>query len=36
MRYHQKYFGNDANGKLAPQFIAVMNIPADPEVLSPR
>jgi glycyl-tRNA synthetase beta chain len=32
MRHHQKYFSvEDANGKLAPQFVAVMNIPADPE-----
>jgi len=32
MRHHQKYFSvEDAEGKLAPQFVAVMNIPADPE-----
>ena len=32
MRHHQKYFSvEDASGKLAPQFIAVMNIPSDPE-----
>jgi glycyl-tRNA synthetase beta chain len=32
MRHHQKYFSvEDAAGKLAPQFVAVMNIPADPE-----
>jgi len=32
MRHHQKYFSvEDARGKLAPQFVAVMNIPADPE-----
>src|SRR5271169_1690704 len=32
MRHHQKYFSvEDADGKLAPQFVAVMNIPADPE-----
>lgn len=34
MRYHQKYFSvEDAQGKLAPHFIAVMNIGADPEGL---
>ncbi len=32
MRHHQKYFSvEDADGKLAPQFVAVMNIPSDPE-----
>jgi glycyl-tRNA synthetase beta chain len=32
MRHHQKYFSvEDAHGKLAPQFVAVMNIPSDPE-----
>jgi len=32
MRHHQKYFSvEDAHGKLAPQFAAVMNIDADPE-----
>ena len=32
MRHHQKYFSvEDGNGKLAPQFVAVMNIPSDPE-----
>ena len=32
MRHHQKYFSvEDERGKLAPQFVAVMNIPADPE-----
>ncbi|PWU01967.1 MAG: glycine--tRNA ligase subunit beta [Terriglobia bacterium] len=32
MRHHQKYFSvEDANGKLAPQFVAVMNIDSDPE-----
>ncbi len=32
MRHHQKYFSvEDADGKLAPQFVAVMNIPADPD-----
>jgi glycyl-tRNA synthetase beta chain len=32
MRHHQKYFSvEDAQGKLAPQFVAVMNIPSDPE-----
>jgi len=32
MRHHQKYFSvEDVEGKLAPQFVAVMNIPADPE-----
>jgi glycyl-tRNA synthetase beta chain len=32
MRHHQKYFSvEDAQGKLAPQFVAVMNIDADPE-----
>ena len=31
MRHHQKYFSvEDAEGKLAPQFVAVMNIPSDP------
>ena len=32
MRHHQKYFSvADAEGKLAPQFVAVMNIDSDPE-----
>ena len=32
MRHHQKYFSvEDAEGKLAPRFVAVMNIDADPE-----
>jgi glycyl-tRNA synthetase beta chain len=32
MRHHQKYFSvEDANGSLAPHFIAVMNIPSDAE-----
>jgi glycyl-tRNA synthetase beta chain len=32
MRHHQKYFSvEDEHGKLAAQFVAVMNIPADPE-----
>jgi len=32
MRHHQKYFSvEDASGKLVPQFVAVMNIDADPE-----
>ncbi len=32
MRHHQKYFSvEDADGHLAPQFVAVMNIDADPE-----
>jgi glycyl-tRNA synthetase beta chain len=32
MRHHQKYFSVAAEGgKLAPQFVAVMNIPSDPE-----
>lgn len=32
MRHHQKYFSvEDASGKLAPQFVAVMNIDSDPE-----
>jgi len=32
MRHHQKYFSvEDAQGKLAPKFVAVMNIDADPE-----
>jgi len=34
MRHHQKYFSlEDANGNLAPNFIAVMNTNADPEGL---
>jgi glycyl-tRNA synthetase beta chain len=34
MRYHQKYFSvEDSAGKLAPHFIAVMNISADSEGL---
>ena len=32
MRHHQRYFSvEDADGKLAPAFVAVMNIPSDPE-----
>ena len=32
MRHHQKYFSvHDAAGRLAPQFVAVMNISSDPE-----
>ncbi len=32
MRHHQKYFSvEDAEGRLAPQFVAVMNIPSDPQ-----
>jgi glycyl-tRNA synthetase beta chain len=32
MRHHQKYFSvEDAHGKLAPQFVAVMNIAGDSE-----
>jgi glycyl-tRNA synthetase beta chain len=32
MRHHQKYFSvEDEQGKLAAQFVAVMNIPSDPE-----
>jgi len=32
MRHHQKYFSiEDREGKLAPQFVAVMNIDSDPE-----
>jgi glycyl-tRNA synthetase beta chain len=31
MRHHQKYFSvEDAGGRLAAQFVAVMNIPSDP------
>ncbi len=34
MRHHQKYFSvEDANGHLAPHFIAIMNTSADPEGL---
>jgi glycyl-tRNA synthetase beta chain len=34
MRHHQKYFSvEDADGKLAPHFIAVMNTNADPDGL---
>ena len=34
MRHHQKYFSvQDANGNLAPNFIAVMNTNADPDGL---
>ena len=34
MRHHQKYFSVETNdGKLAPHFIAVMNIPGDPDGL---
>ena len=37
MRHHQKYFSvEDADGKLAPQFVAVMNIPAIPKGLVRR
>ena len=37
MRHHQKYFSvEDASGKLAPHFIAVMNTAADPEGLVRR
>jgi len=37
MRHHQKYFSvEDANGKLAPHFIAVMNTNADPDGLVRR
>lgn len=32
MRHHQRYFSvEDSEGKLAPAFVAVMNIPGDPE-----
>ena len=32
MRHHQKYFSvEDGHGNLAPKFVAVMNIPSDPE-----
>lgn len=32
MRHHQKYFSvENADGTLAPHFVAVMNIPADPD-----
>jgi glycyl-tRNA synthetase beta chain len=32
MRHHQKYFSvEDASGKLAPQFVAIMNTASDPE-----
>ncbi len=32
MRHHQKYFSvEDESGRLAAQFVAVMNIPSDPE-----
>jgi glycyl-tRNA synthetase beta chain len=32
MRHHQRYFSvEDASGKLAPSFVAVMNIASDPE-----
>ncbi len=32
MRHHQKYFSvEDGQGKLAPRFVAVMNIDSDPE-----
>jgi glycyl-tRNA synthetase beta chain len=34
MRHHQKYFSVEReDGSLAPQFVAVMNIPSDPEGL---
>jgi glycyl-tRNA synthetase beta chain len=37
MRHHQKYFSvEDTSGGLAPQFVAVMNIKADPEGLVRR
>ena len=37
MRHHQRYFSVlDESGNLAPQFVAVMNIPADPEGLVKR
>ena len=37
MRHHQKYFSvEDANGNLAPNFIAVMNTNADPDGLVRR
>jgi glycyl-tRNA synthetase beta chain len=32
MRHHQKYFSvEDANGKLAPRFVAIMNTDGDPQ-----
>jgi len=32
MRHHQKYFSvEDGHGNLAPKFVAVMNIPSDPQ-----
>ena len=32
MRHHQKYFSvEDGHGRLAPQFVAIMNIPDDPQ-----
>jgi glycyl-tRNA synthetase beta chain len=31
MRHHQKYFSVEKDGKLAPNFIAVMNIAGDPD-----
>jgi len=32
MRHHQNYFSvTEPGGKLAPEFVAVMNIPSDPE-----
>jgi glycyl-tRNA synthetase beta chain len=34
MRHHQKYFSvNREDGSLAPHFVAVMNVPSDPEGL---
>lgn len=33
MRHHQRYFSVAAGGKLAPEFVAVMNTDADPEGL---
>ncbi len=37
MRHHQKYFAvEDADGRLAPAFVAVMNTAADPEGLVRR
>ncbi len=37
MRHHQKYFAVETNpGVLAPHFVAVMNVPADPDGLVKR
>jgi glycyl-tRNA synthetase beta chain len=33
MRHHQRYFSVRSNGRLAPEFIAIMNTNADPEGL---